>query len=172
LKEIVLGAKFDLRGGGSYQFVANFPARYIADLTNRPKLKRPIKVVAACGNGTAGAFAPGVLEAIGCEVVPLDCELDYTFPRYNPNPEDMKMLHAIRDAVLAQRADVGLGFDGDGDRCGVVDDEGEEIFADKVGVMLARDMSGLRPGATFVVDVKSTGLLATDPGLKKKGARG
>jgi len=169
LKEIVLGAKFDLEGGGAYRFVENFPARYIADLTKRPKLKRAIKVVAACGNGTAGAFAPGVLEAIGCEVVPLDCALDHTFPRYNPNPEDMKMLHAMRDAVLAHRADVALGFDGDGDRCGVVDDEGEEIFADKVGVMLARDMSALHPGATFVVDVKSTGLFVTDPVLRQNG---
>jgi phosphomannomutase/phosphoglucomutase len=144
LKEIVLGAKFKLDGGGSYIFDENFPDRYIADLTNRPKIKRKLKVVAACGNGTAGAFAPRVLEAIGCEVVPLDCELDYTFPKYNPNPEDMKMLHAIRDAVLANKADVGLGFDGDGDRCGVVDDDGEEIFADKVGVMLAREKNGVK----------------------------
>jgi phosphomannomutase/phosphoglucomutase len=169
LKEIVLGAKFDLGGGGSYHFVEHFPAHYIADLTNRPKLKRRLKVVAACGNGTAGAFSPRVLEAIGCEVVPLDCELDYTFPRYNPNPEDMAMLHAIRDAVLANHADVGLGFDGDGDRCGVVDDTGDEIFADKVGVLLARDMSTLHPGAKFVVDVKSTGLFVTDPVLQKNG---
>jgi phosphomannomutase/phosphoglucomutase len=108
-----------------------------------------------------------VLEALGCEVVPLDCELDHSFPKYNPNPEDMEMLHAIRDAVLAHKADIGLGFDGDGDRCGVVDDTGDEIFADKVGVMLARDMSTLHPGATFVVDVKSTGLYATDPVLIK-----
>src|ERR1700730_4290975 len=169
LKEIVLNARFDLRGGGSYAFVENFPARYIADLTNRPKLERRLKVVCACGNGTAGAFAPKVLAAVGCEVVPLDCELDHTFPRYNPNPEDMAMLHAIRDAVKANRADIGLGFDGDGDRCGVVDDEGEEIFADKVGVMLARDMSALHPGAKFVVDVKSTGLFVTDPVLRQNG---
>ena len=167
LKEIVLEAKFDLKGGGSYVFVENFPDRYIADLTNRPKLKRRIKVVCACGNGTAGAFAPKVLEAIGCEVVPLDCELDHTFPRYNPNPEDMEMLHAMRDAVLAHKADVGLGFDGDGDRCGVVDNHGEEIFADKIGVMLARDISALHPGAQFVVDVKSTGLFLTDPVLQQ-----
>jgi phosphomannomutase / phosphoglucomutase len=171
LKEIVLGAKFKLDGGGSYEFLENFPDRYIADLTDRPKLKRKLKVVAACGNGTAGAFAPHVLAAIGCEVVPLDTELDYTFPKYNPNPEDLKMLHAIRDAVLEHKADVGLGFDGDGDRCGVVDDEGEEIFADKVGVMLARDMSSLHPGATFVVDVKSTGLYVTDPVLQKNGVK-
>jgi phosphomannomutase/phosphoglucomutase len=171
LKEIVLSARFDLKGGGSYVFVENFPDRYIADLTDRPKLERRLKVVAACGNGTAGAFAPRVLEAVGCEVVPLDCELDHTFPKYNPNTEDMKMLHAMRDEVLRTRADVGLGFDGDGDRCGVVDDTGEEIFADKVGVMLARDMSAQHKGATFVADVKSTGLFMTDPVLKKHGAR-
>jgi phosphomannomutase / phosphoglucomutase len=169
LKEIVLGASFDLRGGGSYRFVEDFPARYIGELTSRPKFKRRLKVVVACGNGTAGAFAPRVLQALGCEVVPLDCTLDHSFPRYNPNPEDMKMLHAIRDAVLANHADVGLGFDGDGDRCGVIDNEGEEIFADKVGVMLARDISTLQPGARFVVDVKSTGLFVTDPVLRRNG---
>jgi phosphomannomutase/phosphoglucomutase len=171
LRDIVLTADFDLTSGGSYVFVENFPERYIADLLNRPKLTRRLKVVCACGNGTAGAFAPKVLEGLGCEVVPLDIELDHTFPRYNPNPEDMKMLHAIADTVRATGADVGLGFDGDGDRCGVVDDQGEEIFADKVGVMLARDLSALHPGATFVVDVKSTGLFVTDPVLIKNGVK-
>src|ERR1700732_3567330 len=171
LKEIGLGARFDLKGGGEYQFVEDFPARYIADLTRRPKLKRRLKVAAACGSGTAGACAPKVLETIGCEVVPLDCGLDYTFPKYNPNPEDMKMLHAVRDEVKRTGADVGVAFDGDGDRCGVVDNEGEEIFADKVGVMLARDISTLHPGATFVADVKSSGLFATDPVLQKNRAK-
>jgi phosphomannomutase/phosphoglucomutase len=104
-------------------------------------------------------------------VIPLDTELDHTFPKYNPNPEDMEMLHAIRDAVLQHKADVGLGFDGDGDRCGVVDNTGEEIFADKVGVMLARDMSAIHKDAQFVVDVKSTGLFVTDPVLQKQGAK-
>src|SRR6187401_3259890 len=171
LKQIVLNAEFSNKVGGSYQFHENFPARYIADLTGRAKLKRKLKVVVACGNGTAGAFAPQVMQAIGCEVVPLDTELDHTFPKYNPNPEDMEMLHAIRDAVLANKADVGLGFDGDGDRCGVVDNTGDEIFADKVGVMLARDMSAIHKGAQFVVDVKSTGLFVTDPVLLRQGAR-
>jgi len=165
LKEIVLSSKFAAAEGGSYRYVDGFAERYIADLTNRPKLRHPIKVVAACGNGTAGAFAPRVLEAVGAEVVPLDTKLDHTFPRYNPNPEDLEMLHAIRDAVLASGAAVGLGFDGDGDRCGVVDNEGEAIFADKVGVLLARDISTLHPGSQFVVDVKSTGLFRTDPKL-------
>jgi phosphomannomutase/phosphoglucomutase len=171
LKTIVLEGRYNLRGGGAYAFVENFPARYIADLTDRPKLKRRLKVVCACGNGTAGAFAPRVLSAVGCEVVPLDCELDHTFPKYNPNTEDMKMLHAMRDEVLRVRADVALGFDGDGDRCGVVDNEGEEIFADKVGVMLARDISAQHKGAIFVVDVKSTGLFMTDPVLRANGAK-
>jgi phosphomannomutase/phosphoglucomutase len=171
LRDIVLSASFKLRDGGGYEFVEGFRERYIADLTDRPQIKRKLKVVAACGNGTAGAFAPKVLEAIGCEVIPLDTELDYTFPRYNPNPEDLEMLHAMAEKVRETGADVGLGFDGDGDRCGVVDNEGEEIFADKIGVMLARDLSKLHPGATFVVDVKSTGLFLTDPELQRNGVK-
>src|SRR4029079_19468802 len=103
-----------------------------------------------CGHVMVGAVAPALLQRIGCEVIPLDTELDHSFPRYNPNPEDMAMLHAIRDKVLETGADVGLGFDADGDRCGVVDNEGNEIFADKIGVMLARDISALHPGSTFV----------------------
>jgi len=169
LKEIVLGAAFRERTGGAYRFVPDFPDRYIADLTNRAKLKRRLTVVCACGNGTAGAFAPRVLRTVGCEVIELDCELDHTFPNYNPNTEDLKMLHAMRDEVLRTGADVALGFDGDGDRCGVVDNTGDEIFADKVGVMLARDISANIPGAKFVVDVKSTGLFMTDPVLRQRG---
>jgi phosphomannomutase/phosphoglucomutase len=105
------------------------------------------------------------------DVIPLDAELDHTFPKYNPNPEDMAMLHAIRDAVLRHGADVGFGFDGDGDRCGVIDEKGHEIFADIVGLMLARDLSRITPEAQFVVDVKSTGLFMTDPVLKENNAR-
>ncbi|GJD54175.1 phosphomannomutase/phosphoglucomutase [Methylobacterium dankookense] len=167
LKEIVLGGTYQYRDGGSYEFVEGFAETYLKDLKTRAKpITRKLKVVAACGNGTAGAFAPRLLEALGVEVVPLDVEPDYTFPRYNPNPEDMEMLHAIAAKVKETGADVGLGFDGDGDRCGVVDNEGEEIFADKIGVMLARDLGKLHPGATFVVDVKSTGLYNTDPELQ------
>ena len=172
LKEIVLGGTYQYRDGGSYEFVEGFAETYLADLKARAKpIARKLKVVAACGNGTAGAFAPRLLEAIGVEVIPLDVEPDYTFPRYNPNPEDMEMLHAIAAKVKETGADVGLGFDGDGDRCGVVDDEGAEIFADKIGVMLARDLSKLHPGATFVVDVKSTGLYKTDPELQAQAVK-
>jgi phosphomannomutase/phosphoglucomutase len=171
LKELVLAGAGETAAGGSYAYVPSMAERYIKDLTDRPRLQRNLKVVVACGNGTAGAFAPRILKALGCEVVPLDCELDFTFPRYNPNPEDMKMLQAISEAVAASAADVGFGFDGDGDRCGVVDNEGHEIFADKVGVMLARDLSALNGNAVFVADVKSTGLFMTDPVLQKNGAK-
>ncbi len=171
LKEIVLAGDFETRVGGRYIFVPDMAERYIAMLADRPKLKRRLKVVAACGNGTAGAFAPQVLEAVGCDVVPLNADLDHSFPNHNPNPEDLAMLHAVAAKVKETGADVGLAFDGDGDRCGVVDNEGNEIFADKVGVMLARDISGLHKNATFVADVKSTGLFMTDPVLAANGAK-
>lgn len=171
LKEIVLEGQSKPRAGGSYKYVDGVREAYIEDVTKGIKLKNNIKVVAACGNGTAGAFVEEALLKIGAEVVPVECELDYTFPNYNPNPEDMKMLHAMADACKEHSADVALGFDGDGDRCGVVDNEGEEIFADKVGVMLARDLSAIYPEAQFVVDVKSTGLYNTDPVLIANGAK-
>lgn len=170
LKEIVLSSAFRYRDGGSWRYIAGFAERYIADLIDRPKLSRRLKVVVATGNGTAGAFAPRVLEALGCEIVPLHTDLDYNFPNYNPNPEDLEMLHDVAASVLSSNADVGLAFDGDGDRCGVVDNHGQEIFADKVGVLLARDIAARNPNAQFVVDVKSTGLYNTDPVLKQLGA--
>ncbi|MEN8723865.1 MAG: phosphomannomutase/phosphoglucomutase [Alphaproteobacteria bacterium] len=170
LRDIVLNGEFQLRDGGSFTYVSDIKERYLADVTKDVKLTRKLKVVAACGNGTAGAFAPAALEAIGCEVIPLHTDLDYNFPHHNPNPEDMTMLHAMAEAVKAHGADMALGFDGDGDRCGVIDDEGEEIFADKVGLIMARDLCQLHDNAQFVVDVKSTGLFLTDPVLKANGA--
>ncbi len=170
LKAIVLEGDFDMRGGGTYQYVAGFDEVYLSALADRPKLTRPLRVVAACGNGTAGAFAPRALTAIGAEVIPLNARLDHTFPNHNPNPEDLKMLNAVRECVLETKADIGLAFDGDGDRCGVIDNEGEVIFADKVGVLLARDISARHKNSKFVADVKSTGLFETDPVLIANGA--
>ena len=172
LKDIVLGGKWTVRPGGSLTHIEGVAERYIADVGARVAIKRPLKVVCACGNGTAGAFAPDALRRMGvAEVIEMDCNLDWTFPRYNPNPEDHEMLHEMAKAVKAHGADLALGFDGDGDRCGVVDNTGEEIFADKIGLMLARDLSALNKDATFIVDVKSTGLFATDPVLKANGAK-
>jgi phosphomannomutase/phosphoglucomutase len=170
LKDIVLGGKYATADGGRYLFEADVAEHYMKALADRPKLKRRLKVVVATGNGTAGPFATQVLSAVGCEVVPLHTEPDHTFPNYNPNTEDMAMLHDIAAKVTETKADVGLAVDGDGDRCGVVDNTGREIFADTVGVMLARDISSLHKNAKFVVDVKSTGLFLTDPVLKANGA--
>ena len=169
LRDIVLGGRGQPRPGGSYEFVDGVRDAYLDDLAGDFRMTRPLKVVCACGNGTAGAFAPELLRRIGVEVVESHCTPDYTFPHYNPNPEAMEMLHDMAASVRDSGADLALGFDGDGDRCGVVDDEGEEIFADKVGVILARDLSSLYPGATFVADVKSTGLFASDPVLRANG---
>ncbi len=171
LKEIVLRGQYKEFSGGAYKYVEGLRERYIEDVISGVSLNRKMKVIAACGNGTAGAFAPDALSRLGIDIVPMDAELDHTFPRYNPNPEDMEMLHAMQAAVKEHGADVALGFDGDGDRCGVVDDEGEEIFADKIGVLLARDLSALHENAQFVVDVKSTGLFMTDPVLQQNGAK-
>lgn len=171
LKEIVLTGEGKAAPGGAYKYVEGMRERYIADVTEGVQFKRKMKVIAACGNGTAGAYAPEALSRMGLDVIPMDAELDHSFPKYNPNPEDMEMLHAMQAAVKEHGADVALGFDGDGDRCGVVDDEGEEIFADKIGVLIARDLSAAHPGAQFVVDVKSTGLFMTDPQLQANGAK-
>ena len=170
LKEITLSGAAQARRPGHYERVVNIKRAYLDDLVEGVSFARPLKAVVATGNGTAGAFAPEALQRLGVDVIAIDAELDHTFPRYNPNPEDMKMLHVLADAVKEHGADVGLAFDGDGDRCGVVDNEGEEIFADKIGVMLARDISSQYAEAQFVVDVKSTGLFHTDPVLKANGA--
>jgi len=161
LKDITLNEKFIL-GTGSEKKIKNFKKKYIEDLVTKNKLNKKVKVVVACGNGTAGAFAPEILRGIGCEVIELDCNLDWSFPKYNPNPEDLKMLHEIVKTVKEHKADIGFGFDGDGDRVGVVDNTGEEIFSDKIGLLIARNLSSKHKGSKFIVDVKSTGLYEKD----------
>ncbi len=165
LKDITLNSKF-VEGEGSEKEISNFQSIYKDDLINKNKIQKKIKAVVACGNGTAGIFAPDILRGIGCEVIELDCNLDYTFPKYNPNPEDLEMLHAISKSVNENNADIGFGFDGDGDRVGVIDNGGNEIFSDKIGLLIARNLSSNHKGSKFVVDVKSTGLYSTDEVLK------
>ena len=161
LKEITLSNKF-ITGIGSEKKIENFKEKYIQDLVSKNKLNKKVKAVVACGNGTAGAFAPDILRGIGCEVIELDCNLDWSFPKYNPNPEDLKMLHEIVKTVKEYKADIGFGFDGDGDRVGVVGNTGEEIFSDKIGLLIARNLSSRHKGSKFIVDVKSTGLYEKD----------
>ena len=160
LKKIVLEKKFK-KGKGSYKEIKGFKDIYINNLTKH-KIKKKLKVVVACGNGTAGVFAPKVLKGIGCEIIELDCNLDYNFPKYNPNPEDLKMLNAISKSVKESKADVGFGFDGDGDRVGVIDNNGKEIYSDKIGLLIARNLAPNHKNKKFVVDVKSTSLFEKD----------
>ena len=166
LKEITLNKKF-IEGKGSNKNIDNFKQIYIQDLIKKNKIKKKIKAVVACGNGTAGIFAPEILKGVGCEVIELDCKLDWSFPKYNPNPENLEMLHAISKAVKDNNADIGFGFDGDGDRCGVIDEKGNEIFSDKIGLLIARNLAPKHKNSKFVVDVKSTGLYSTDEVLSK-----
>ena len=170
LKDITLKKEFT-NGKGSEKEVKDFQNIYKNDLINKNKLKKKIKAVVACGNGTAGIFAPDILRGIGCEVVELDCKLDWSFPKYNPNPEDLKMLHEISKVVKSNKADIGFGFDGDGDRVGVIDNNGEEIFSDKIGLLIARNLSSDYKSAKFIVDVKSTGLFTNDKVLLKNNCQ-
>ena len=170
LKDITISNKF-ISGKGNEKIIKNFDKIYKKDLIDKNKIKKKIKAVVACGNGTAGIFAPDILRGIGCEVIELDCKLDWTFPKYNPNPEDLEMLHAIAKSVKDNNADIGFGFDGDGDRCGVIDNEGNEIFSDKIGLIIARNLSLNHKGSKFVVDVKSTGLYKNDEVLLKNNCK-
>ena len=166
LQDLTLNKKF-IKGKGKEKQIDNFQQVYKNDLISKNKINKKIKAVVACGNGTAGVFAPDILRGIGCEVIELDCKLDWTFPKYNPNPEDLEMLHAISKAVKENKADIGFGFDGDGDRIGVIDDKGNEIFSDKIGLLIAQNLSIKHNGSKFIVDVKSTGLFAKDKILLK-----
>lgn len=171
LKEIVLGGQGKAADGGKLIRVDDMRSKYLDHVVGDFKLSRKLKIVCACGNGTASAFSPDALRRMGAEVVEITSELDYTFPHYNADPEKHEMLHDMAEAVKKYGADLAFGFDGDGDRCGVVDNTGEEIYADKIGLMLSRDLAPLFPGATFIADVKSTGLYATDPILKEHGCK-
>jgi len=161
LKNITLKKNFAI-GKGKEKKIDGFQKTYKEDLINKNKINKKIKVIVACGNGTAGIFAPEILRGIGCEVIELDCKLDWTFPKYNPNPEDLEMLHAISKAVKNNKADIGFGFDGDGDRVGVIDNNGNEIFSDKIGLLIAQNLSKEYKNSKFIIDVKSTGLFAKD----------
>ena len=166
LKDITLKEDF-IKGEGNEKKIKDFIEIYKKDLINKNKVNKRIKAVVACGNGTAGIFAPDILRGIGCEVIEVDCDLDWTFPKYNPNPEDLEMLHEIAKSVKENKADIGFGFDGDGDRVGVIDDKGNEIFSDKIGLLIARNLSLSHKNSKFIVDVKSTGLFKNDKVLKE-----
>lgn len=145
-------------GSGGLQ-VIDVSHDYITRITDDIQVENPLKIVVDCGNGVAGAIAPAVLEGIGCEVIQLYCDIDGQFPNHHPDPSD---LHNLQDLILAVKqtgADLGLAFDGDGDRLGVVTRTGEVIFPDRLLMLFAIDVLSRNPGATIIYDVKCTGHL-------------
>jgi len=132
---------------------------YIGRITDDVMIERKLKIVVDCGNGIPGAVAPQVLEGIGCEVLPLFCEVDGTFPNHHPDPSDPQNLKDLILSVKQTNADLGIAFDGDGDRLGVVTADGEMIFPDRLLMLFAKDVLTRNPGATIIYDVKCTGKL-------------
>ena len=149
-------------------YIANVPgdlqqrdisADYIQRIADDVQLERPLKVVVDAGNGVAGDIAPQLLEAIGAEVIPLYCEVDGTFPNHHPDPSEPHNLEDLIQTVKRFDADIGLAFDGDGDRLGVVTKEGAVIFPDRLLMLFAADVLERNPGALIIYDVKCTGKL-------------
>lgn len=135
-------------------------ADYHQRILNDIQLKRPLKVVVDCGNGIAGATVPAVIRALGCEIIPLFCEVDGRFPNHHPDPTIEANLRDLQAAVAQHQADIGLAFDGDADRLGVVTNQGEIIWPDRLMMLYARDLLRRLPGATIVYDVKCSSHLA------------
>ncbi|MEK7673193.1 MAG: phosphomannomutase/phosphoglucomutase [Patescibacteria group bacterium] len=142
--------------------------QYLEDVTKNIQLKRKLKVVVDAGNGTTGKFAPELLRKIGCEVVEIFCELDGNFPNHEANPEEAANMQDLIKKVLETKADLGLGFDGDGDRVGVVDEKGHHYSADFMLLLLARDLVDRIPHPQIVFDVKVSQAIINK--LKELGA--
>ena len=140
---------------------------YVSYLKNKFKNKRHLKVVLDAGNATAGTVAPLIFKEIGAEVIPLFCDLDGRFPNHHPDPTVPKNLSFLIDAVKKNKADFGVGFDGDSDRIGVVDENGTVIFGDELMILFSRNVLSHNPGATIISEVKSSYRLYED--ISKKG---
>jgi phosphomannomutase/phosphoglucomutase len=167
VRERIQAGRF-AEGRGSLHTLDVLPA-YIQRIAGDIRLRRPLKIVADAGNGIAGIVAQPLFEAIGAEVVPLFCEVDGTFPNHHPDPGDPHNLVDLIRVVAETGADLGLAFDGDGDRLGVVTPDGEVIYPDRLLMLFARDVLSRVPGGTVIYDVKSTGHLATE--VQRAGGR-
>ena len=158
-QRIVEGRLVQAAEPGDYQ-QRDVGADYIQRIADDVQLDRPLKVVADAGNGVAGALAPQLLEAIGAEVIPLYCDVDGTFPNHHPDPSEPDNLQDLVQTVKRFGADLGVAFDGDGDRLGVVTGEGRIIYADRLLMLFAADVLMRNPGAMVIYDVKCTGKLS------------
>ena len=142
---------------------------YLNRVTSDVSIKRPLKIVVDCGNGVAGHLAPKLFEALGCEVIKLFCHIDGSFPNHHPDPSKLENLNDLIAEIKAEKADLGLAFDGDGDRLGVIDEKGNVIWADRQMILFSRDVIHRNPGAKIVFDVKCSSLLSKD--ISNQGGR-
>ncbi len=150
-------------GAGEVRQDFNMIHRHMAAIKDKVKLgDRRLRIVVDAGNGLSGTYVPPVMEALGVEVICLYCEPDGTFPNHLPNPEDPELTKDLEAAVIKNGADLGIGFDGDADRCGTIDNHGHHVAADRLLALLARDLLTRHPGAKIVFDVKSSQALGDD----------
>ncbi|MFZ5557701.1 MAG: phosphomannomutase/phosphoglucomutase [Pseudomonadota bacterium] len=155
-------------GRGAFR-TADVREAYLARIAGDVKLARPMKVAVDCGNGVAGAFAPELYRRLGCQLTELYCEVDGTFPNHHPDPSVPKNLEDVKRALETTDAEVGLAFDGDGDRLGVVTKDGRIIYPDRQLMLFAADVLSRNPGAQVIFDVKSTRNLA--PWIERHGGK-
>ena len=157
----------NLKHGQGQRRSADIKAAYVEKIVSDVKLARPMKIVMDCGNGVAGAIAPELFKRLGCDIVPLYCEVDGNFPNHHPDPSKPENLADVIKALKETDAEIGIAFDGDGDRLGVVTKDGEIIFPDRQLMLFAADVLSRVPGGTVIYDVKCTSLLA--PWIKQHG---
>jgi phosphomannomutase/phosphoglucomutase len=161
--------KNQLASGKGKRSVADVLDAYLERITSDVKLARTMRIAIDCGNGVAGMLAPKLYRALGCEVEELYCEVDGRFPNHHPDPSVPKNLAELIQTVKTGKSELGIAFDGDGDRLGLVTKDGEIIFADRQLMLLAKDVLSRNPGAQIIYDVKSTRLLA--PWIERHGGR-
>ena len=159
----------DLKHGSGRRSGADVKAAYIERIVSDVRLARPLKIVMDCGNGVAGAVAPELFARLGCEIVPLFCEVDGSFPNHHPDPSKPENLADVIRALRESDAEIGIAFDGDGDRLGVVTKDGEIIYPDRQLMLFAADVLARVPGGQIIYDVKCTRLLA--PWIRQHGGQ-
>ncbi len=167
LRRLIEANDFE-KGNGTYEKKDVLPA-YKDMLKSKIKLARPLKIVMDPGNGTGGLVAPEVFRALGAEVDCIFCEPDGHFPNHLPDPTVLKYITTLREKVSEKKADIGIGYDGDSDRIGVIDDQGRVVFADRLLALLARDVLKKHPGAEIIFDVKCSQALAEE--IEKYGGK-
>ena len=159
LRRMMEAESWSLKSGGGVRNI-NVEAPYQARILSDIKLARPMKIVVDCGNGIAGASAPAIFRAIGCEVIELFSEVDGNFPNHHPDPSKPENLADLMAALKNSDAELGLAFDGDGDRLGIVTKQGNNIYPDRQMILFARDVLSRVPGGTIIFDVKCSQRLA------------